>query len=129
MPAVMSNYLSNKLANATLRNTSYSSPAAVYVALYSTAPTASTAGTELSGNSYSRQSVTFSAPSAGSASSNVTVSFGPATGNNWPTSRAMAIVDAATGGNILYFQTTTSQNVLIGKTLTYESGNITITLS
>lgn len=125
----MSNYLSNKLANATLRNTSYSSPAAVYVALYSTAPTASTAGTELSGNSYSRQSVTFSAPSAGSASSNVAVNFGPATGNNWLTVKGMAIVDASSTGNILYFQTTTSQNVLTGKTLTYGSGNITITLT
>jgi hypothetical protein len=125
----MSNYLSNNLANATLRNTSYTSPATVYVALYSVAPTASTTGTELSGNSYSRQSVTFSAPSAGSASSNVAVSFGPATGNNWPTVKGMAIVDASSSGNILYFQTTTSQNVLIGKTLTYGSGNITITLT
>jgi hypothetical protein len=125
----MSNYLANAMVNATLRNTSYTSPATVYVALYSTAPTASTSGTELTGNSYSRQSVTFSAPSAGSASSNVAVSFGPATGNNWATVRGMAIVDASSSGNILYFQTTTSQNVLIGKTLTYGSGNITITLT
>jgi hypothetical protein len=129
MPAIMSNYLSNNLANATLRNTSYSSPANVYVALYSTAPTASTSGTELTGNSYSRQTVTFNAPSAGSASSNVAVSFGPATGNNWPTVKGMAIVDASSSGNILYFQTTTNQNVLIDKTLTYGSGNITITLT
>jgi hypothetical protein len=129
MPAIMSNYLANAMVNATLRNTSYTSPATVYVALYSTAPTASTSGTELTGNSYSRQSVTFSAPSAGSASSNVAVSFGPATGNNWATVRGMAIVDASSSGNILYFQTTTSQNVLIGKTLTYGSGNITITLT
>jgi hypothetical protein len=129
MPAVMSNYLANSVANATLRNTSYTSPATVYVALYSTAPTASTSGTELTGNSYSRQTVTFSAPSAGSASSNVAVSFGPATGNNWATVKGMAIVDASSSGNILYFQSTTSQNVLIGKTLTYGSGNIVITIS
>lgn len=125
----MSNYLANALANATLRNTSYTSPANVYVALYSTAPTANTAGTELSGNGYSRQSVTFSAPSAGAANSNVAVSFGPATGNNWLTVKGMAIVDASSSGNILYFQSTTSQNVLLGKTLTYGSGNITITIS
>lgn len=125
----MSNYLANALANATLRNTSYTSPGNVYVALYSTAPTASTTGTELSGNGYSRQSVTFSAPSAGAATSNVAVSFGPATGNNWLTVKGMAIVDASSSGNILYFQTTTNQNVLIDKTLTYGSGNITITLT
>ena len=125
----MSNYLANAIVNATLRNTSYTSPSTVYVALYSTAPTANTSGTELTGNSYSRQSVTFSAPSAGSASSNVAVNFGPATGNNWLTVKGMAIVDASSTGNILYFQTTTSQNVLTGKTLTYGSGNITITLT
>ena len=125
----MSNYLANAIANATLRNTSYTSPANVYVALYSTAPTANTSGTELSGNGYSRQSVTFSAPSAGAASSNVAVTFGPATGNNWPGAKAFAITDASTAGNILYFTTITTQNVLVGKSLTYASGNITITIS
>lgn len=125
----MSNYLSNALANAVVRNVSYTSPANVYVALYSTAPTVSTAGTELTGNGYSRQNVTFSAPSSGAANSNVAVTFGPATGNAWPAAIAMSVTDASTGGNILYFKSISPQIVDVGDSLTLSSGNITVTMS
>ena len=37
--AEMSNYLENALINATLRNTSYTTPTTVYVALYTSDPT------------------------------------------------------------------------------------------
>lgn len=121
----MTNDLANKLANATLRNTSYTSPATVYAALYSVAPTVSTGGTELSGNGYSRQSVTFSAPTGGAATSNVSVSW-TATGNNWPAVVAFGIVDASTGGNIMYFKTVVSRSVIVGDTLELASGDLTI---
>ena len=73
--------------------------------------------------------MTFGAPSAGAVSSNVAVSFGPATGNNWPTVKAFSVVDANTSGNILYFTTITSQNIRIDNSLSYGNGNITITLT
>ena len=125
----MTNYLANAMANATLRNTSYTSPANVYAALYSTAPTVSTSGTELTGNGYARQLTTFSAPSAGGASSNVTITFGAASGNNWPTVVSLAICDASTGGNILYFKNIAQRNIRIGDTFVVDSGNLTITIS
>ena len=121
----ISNDLANKVANATLRNQSYTSPATVYGALYSTAPTVSTSGTEITGNGYSRQSVTFSAPSAGSATSNVAVNWS-CTGNAWPTVVAFAITDASTGGNIMYFKSVSSRNIQVGDTLTLDSGDLTI---
>ena len=124
----MTNYLANQLANATLRNTSYTSPANVYAALYSVAPTANTAGTELTGNGYARQLTTFTAPSAGSASSNVTVTFGAASGNNWPTVVAVGIVDASTSGNLMYFNTISGRNVKIGDSVVFDSGKITIVI-
>jgi hypothetical protein len=124
----MTNYLSNALANAVVRNTSYTSPATVYCALYSTAPTASTSGTELSGSNYSRQAVTFSAPVAGVATSNVAVTFGAASAN-WTAAVALAITDASTSGNILYFKTITTQIVLSGSSLTIASGDITVTMT
>jgi hypothetical protein len=124
----MTNYLSNALANAVVRNTSYTSPATVYCALYSTAPTASTSGTELSGSNYSRQAVTFSAPVAGVATSNVAVTFGAASAN-WTAAVALAITDASTSGNILYFKTITTQVVLSGSSLTIASGDITVTMT
>ena len=122
----MTDDLADKLANATLRNTSYTSPASVYAALYSTAPTATTSGTELTGNGYSRQLTTFSAPLGGAASSNVTVTFGAASGNNWPTVVAVGIVDASLSGNLMYYSTIAGRNIKVGDSLTFDSSAITI---
>ena len=54
----MSNYLENALINATLRDTTYTSPATVYVSLWTTDPTDAGSGTEVSGGSYARTAVT-----------------------------------------------------------------------
>ena len=63
--AEFSNYLENAIINAVLRNTSYTSPTTVYVGLFTNDPTDADAGTEVSGGSYARVSVTFGAPSNG----------------------------------------------------------------
>ena len=42
-------YLENKLLAHTFSNTAYTSPSTVYVALYTVAPTDSSAGTEVTG--------------------------------------------------------------------------------
>ena len=124
----ISNDLANKLANATVRNVSYTSPATVYVALYSTTPTASTSGTELTGSGYTRESVTFATPSAGTVASNVAVTFGAATAD-WLPAVAIAVTDASTSGNIMWFKTIATQVVKNGNSLTLDSGDITITIS
>ena len=123
----MSNYLENKLLEAVVKNTSYTSPTTVYLALYSTAPTDSTSGTELSGSGYSRQAVTFAAAADGSIASNVTVTFSTATGN-WATVKATGIVDASTGGNILFYKATAPRNIKTDDQLVVASGDIIITL-
>jgi len=125
----MTNYLENAVANATLRNTTYTSPANVYCGLYSVAPTSSTGGTELTGNGYARQLTTFSAPSGGVCSSNVEITFGAVTGNSWPTVVALGITDASTSGNLLYFTSVVPRNFRVGDSFTFPSGNITITLT
>jgi hypothetical protein len=125
----MTNYLANAIANATIRNTTYTSPANVYASLYSVAPTGNTSGTELTGNGYARQLTTFSAPSAGVAASNVAVTFGAATGNNWPTVVAVGIVDASTSGNLMFYSTIAGRNIKIGDSLVFDSGNIIISIS
>ena len=111
-----------------MRNVSYSSPATVYVALYSTAPTAATSGTELSGSGYTRESVTFDTPTAGTVASNVAVSFGAATAD-WLPAVAIAVTDASTSGNIMWFKSIATQVVKNGNTLDLDSGDITITIS
>ena len=55
--AEISNYLENAIINATLRATTYTSPATVYVSLWTTDPTDAGSGTEVSGGSYARTSV------------------------------------------------------------------------
>jgi len=120
-----SNFLESQLITAVLANGSYTGPEDLYVALYSTAPTDSSAGTELSGDGYSRQTVTFDI--TGSVATNdADVEFGAATAD-WAAARAWAIVDAATSGNILFYRNfTTSQAVRSSKTLLFKTGNITI---
>jgi hypothetical protein len=122
----MSDYLENKLLDATLRNTSYTSPANVYMALYSTVNTGNAAGTELSGSGYSRQLITFgNAAATGTVASTANVSF-TANGANWTTAVSSAIVDASSSGNVLYFYNGPARTVLDGETLTFESGDITV---
>lgn len=124
----MTNYLANQIANATLRNTSYTSPANVYVSLYSTAPTISTSGTELVGNGYSRQLSTFNAPSAGSANNTSTITF-TCSGNNWPAVVSVGITDASTSGNILYFKNIAPHLLIVGDSLTIDGGNLIISIT
>ena len=121
--------LANKLANATLRNQTDTSPGNVYAALYSTAPTVSTSGTELTGNGYARVQATFSNPANASITTNANVIIGPCTGNNWPTVVSFGIVDASTAGNIMYIKNISGRNIKIGDSFVIDSGNLTITIS
>ena len=124
----MTNYLRDALLDASLKNTSYTSPANVYVALYSTVSTVSTSGTELTGNGYSRQLVTFGAAVDGNIASNAAVTFS-ATGNAWLPAVSVGIMDASTAGNVLYFQNGVPRTVPVDETLTYATGDITISIS
>lgn len=99
--AEMSNYLENALINATLRNTSYTSPATVYLALYTSDPTDADTGTEVTGNAYERQSITFGAPSNGVSTNSAAIEFPQATGS-WGTVAYVGIRDASTSGNLLF---------------------------
>lgn len=70
-----STYLDNALLNAVLVNTAYTSPATVYVALYTATPGPSGGGTEVSGGSYARTACTFSAASSGSLTNSADCTF------------------------------------------------------
>jgi hypothetical protein len=95
-------YLSNNLINSALRNVAFVPPAAVYLALYTVAPTLLLPGTECSGGSYTRQGVTFSVPTNGQASNVADVTFPIATAA-WGTVVAFGVFDQPSGGNLLYY--------------------------
>jgi hypothetical protein len=126
--AEMSNHLENAIINATLRNTSYTSPAAVYVGLYTDDPGEGNTGTEVSGGSYARTAVTFGAPSNGVSTNSASVTFPTATGT-WGTVTHVGILDATTSGNLLYYTALdASKSIASGDVFTISTGNLSVTL-
>jgi len=125
----MSNYLETALVNATLRNTAYTSPAAVYAALFTTDPTDAGSGTEVSGGSYARTAITFGSPSNGVTTNSADVTF-PTCTVAWGTVTHMGIFDASTSGNLLYHTPLdASKTVDSGDIFKISSGNLSVTLS
>ncbi len=127
--AEFSNYLENALINAVLRNTSYTSPATVYVSLYTSDPTDADSGTEVSGGSYARTAVTMGAPSNGVSTNSADVTFPTATAG-WGTVSHIGIHDASTSGNLLFHTPLdTSKTIDSGDIFKITSGNLSVTLA
>jgi hypothetical protein len=127
--AEMSNFLENALINATLRNTSYTSPTTVYLALYTDNPTDADTGTEVTGNGYARQSITFGAPSDGASTNTAAIEFPQATGS-WGTVSYIGIRDASTAGNLLYHTALdASKAIATGDVFRVAIGSLSVTLA
>ncbi|MGD9663121.1 MAG: hypothetical protein AB7U63_17835 [Porticoccaceae bacterium] len=126
--AGISTYLANKLLDHTLRNVAYTPPAAVYVAVYTTNPTASDTGTEVSGGGYARQQATFNPSSGGVITNNADIIF-PTSTASWGTVAYVGIRDAATGGNLLYYAPlSVSKTIDPGDQLKIPSGQLSISI-
>lgn len=127
MAGSLSNYAENKVLDHVLGTTSYTMPT-TYLALFTVAPTDSTAGTEATGGSYARQALSglFTAASGGATSNNANIDFVsmPAC-----TIVAIGIMDNSTGGNLLVHGTLTANKVLdAGDTLRIATGDLDITI-
>lgn len=141
-----SSYLEVKLLAHTLTATAFTQPSARYVAVFN-----NTSGNALanlqngtitdevstSGSGYSRQIATFGTPTTTgtgnsavtSASTNATITFPTATGD-WGTITHIAIMDAATSGNVLFFgAVSTAKQISTGDTFQITSGNLTVALA
>ena len=125
----ISTYLENALINATLRNTTYTSVATVYVSLWTSDPTDAGSGTEVSGGSYARTAVTFGAPSSGVSTNSADVTFPTATGT-WGTVGWIGINDASTSGNLLYHSPLdVAKSITTGDVFKIATGNLSVELS
>ncbi|PGN53933.1 hypothetical protein CN978_29980 [Priestia megaterium] len=125
----MSDNLENALINATLRGISYTTPTSVYLALYTSDPTDAKTGTEVTGGGYARQVITFAAPNNGASASSADVLFPVATAG-WGTVTHIAIFDAATAGNMLYYGALlTTKSIATNDQLKVAAGDITVTLA
>ena len=131
-----SNYLENAVLNHVLTATEYTQPAARYLGLFTNTSTnaaanleAGTLTDEISGGSYARQTVAFAAASNGTSATNATVTF-PAATANWGTVTHVAVMDAATSGNVLFWgAVTTAKTIETGDTFQVTSGNLTVSLA
>lgn len=120
----MTDHLEDKLRDHVLRNVAYTSPATVYLALFTTATTDAGGGTEVVGGSYARQAVAFTAGAAGSGAADNTAAE---TFVNMPAATVThaALFDAVSGGNmLLHAALTTPKTVAAGDTLTFAAGDI-----
>jgi hypothetical protein len=125
----MSNYLENALINGTIRGTTYTAPTTIYVALYTSDPTDANTGTEVTGGSYARTSVTFAAPSNGASVSNADCTFPQCTAT-WGTVGWIGLMDASTSGNLLYHTPLdSSKTIETGDIFKIASGNLSVTLA
>lgn len=100
-----------------------------YIALYTAAPSDSSAGTEVSGSSYARQnapSASWPTPSAGSVSNTTPVTF-PAVTTSGYTVLGAGLCDAVSAGNLLRWQAISSTAIAVGDQGNFANGTITFT--
>lgn len=124
-----SNYLETALFNHVFRNTAYTPAATLYLALFtSTASTAELeAGTltnEVTGGSYARQTVSFAAPSNGAGSNSGSITF-PSASAGWGVIRYVAVMDASTAGNVLWYaQLSSDVTINSGNTFQFNASSV-----
>lgn len=126
--SAMSDYLEGAFLDHFTGTTSTAAPSAIYLGLSTGSMGDDDSGTELSGNGYARQAITFASAASGSISSNAAVEFPAATGSSWGSISHWAIYDAASSGNQLFHGSfATAKTIAVGDILKVASGDLTIT--
>lgn len=132
--AGFSTHLANAIINYTLRGQAMPTISGTYFALFTSDPTdAFTAGTEVSAGWYTRKATgAWAAPTNGSTYNSSRVEFPAVTGSSI-TITHIGIVDASTGGNLLYSEAlTTAKTLQVNDVFVVDSatlsGDFTLTL-
>lgn len=141
--ANMSNYLENKLIDFLFRGVAFTPSSTLYIALCTAAPTdASTGSTisEISGGNYARQSLAInttnwsttnadngatSSGTTGTTTNSVQIAWNAVTWTGTVTD--VAICDALTGGNVLFYATLgASRTVASGDSISFGINSLSI---
>jgi hypothetical protein len=126
--SAMSDYLENKLIDFVFRGQTFTPPATLYIALFTTSDNdAGGTRVEVSGGSYARVAVTSSlanwagtqgagttvasSGTSGTTSNNNAITF-PAPTANWGTVVGLGVFDAASGGNELWYGSLTTNKTV-----------------
>ncbi len=149
--ASMTDYLENKLIDFLFRAQALgitgataaagTGPSALYIALFTAAPSDTGGGTEVSGNNYARVLVTsaltawdntqvasssaVSSGTGGTTRNQAVITF-PTPSATWGTVTHMAVFDASTSGNMLFWNALTASKVInSGDTVTFPANALT----
>jgi len=140
-----SDYAENKLVDLLLRQQTLTPPASVFVGLGVSACSDSSVGTEVTGGNYARVEVasgltawagtqgagttTASTGTGGQTSNNAAITF-PTPSASWGTITHLFLIDASTGGNMLFcMPLTASKTINSGDTISFAPGALTLTLN
>lgn len=134
----MSDYLEGQFAAHLTGTSSMTKPTALYVALFTSAPSDSGGGTEVStsGTAYARQNLApsnsnWTQPTGGTGvvTNAVAINYPTATGS-WGTITHFAIFDASTGGNMLVWGALGASKVVgTSDVFSFAIGTITLTFA
>ena len=121
------NIIENQLLDALVGTTAYTMTGPVKLALVTVNGDDATPGTEVTGGSYARQTIAFTAASAGQIANSASISF---TGMPAVTVVGIELYDSAiTPKRLAYGALTTSRTVTAGDTVQFASSAITLSLA
>ena len=128
-----SNFLEEAILNYFFRGQAVSRPTNLYLALYKTNPTDSDTGSEVTGGGYTRQVVSFNAPSQqgdrGTVTNANTIEFAQAT-SDWGEVAYFGIRDAKDGGNLLTYGTFNKpQTISEGTQFAIKQGDLSVSVA
>lgn len=142
--AALTDTYENSIIDWLMRGQSLTPPATGYIALFTTCPTDSTSGTEVSGGSYARVAVTASlanwagtqsagsttasSGTGGTTSNNSVITFPTATAD-WGTVNCFGYMTASTSGTLIFYAALTASRVITnGATVSFSAGALTFTI-
>ena len=121
------NIIENQLLDALVGTTAYTVTGPIKLALVTANGDDATPGTEVTGGSYARQTITFGAAASGSIANSASISFA---GMPAATVVGIEIYDSAgTPKRLAYGALTTSRVVTAGDTVQFASSAITLSLA
>jgi hypothetical protein len=131
MPSGIADYAENKILDHSVGKAAWTMPTA-YIALYTATPSDTGGGTEVTGGSYARfttSGATWNSAASGSISNAVDITFPTATAN-WGTITGVAILDASTAGNFIWWgDLSATKTVNNGDVFKFLAGQLVATLT
>jgi hypothetical protein len=122
----VSDFAEQRLLNLSINKTPNLGFGTRYLALYTSTPSDSGGGTEVSGFGYARSSLSFASASNRQVV-NIGKTFGNASGGSWGTIGFWGLFDASSGGNLLWWGAfTNARTVNDGQTVKITQGAITL---